>query len=85
MAVTERLVSNGKVLCTDGRCISVERCRFCVHSRYFVVDNVSQKSPALAFCNRERVTKEAEFMRASKVGCAESRGDGYTSIGNIIS
>lgn len=85
MAVTERIVSNGKVLCTDGRCISVEQCRFCIHSRYFVVNSVSKKSPALAFCNRERVTEEVDFMRASKIGCAENKGDGYSSIGNIIS
>lgn len=85
MTVTELFVSDKKVLCTDGKFVSLEKCRFCIHSRYFVVDGVSKRSPSLAFCNRERVTEEVDFMRATKVGCAEMRGDGYSSIGCIIS
>lgn len=84
MTVNEFAVTNGKVRCSDGRERSVENCRFCVHSRYFVICGVQERSPSLAFCLRERTVKEVEYQKASAVGCAESRGDGFASIGNII-
>ena len=84
MTVNELAVSGGKVTCTDGRLRSTENCRFCVHSRYFVIGGVQERSPALAFCLRERAVKEVDYQKASAVGCAESRGDGFSSIGNII-
>ena len=84
MTVSELPVSAGKVTCTDGRLRSTENCRFCVHSRYFVINGVQERSPSLAFCLRERTTKEVAYLQASAVGCAESRGDGFSSIGNII-
>lgn len=84
MTVSELSASAGKVTCTDGRLRSTENCRFCVHSRYFVINGVQERSPSLAFCLRERTVKEVEYLKASAVGCAESRGDGFSSIGNII-
>ena len=85
MPMNEISVRAGKLMCTDGRTVTPDRCRFCLHSRYFVVDGVQERSPALAFCLRERATKEVEVLRATAVGCADERGDGYSSIGNIIS
>ena len=84
MTVNELPVSSGKVTCTDGRLRSTDNCRFCVHSRYFVINGIQERSPSLAFCLRERTTKEVAYLQASAVGCAESRGDGFSSIGNII-
>ena len=84
MTVNELPVSGGKVTCTDGRLRSTENCRFCIHSRYFVIDGKQERSPSLAFCLRERTVKEVEYLRATAVGCAESRGDGFSCIGNII-
>ena len=85
MTVNEITVSGGTLICTDGKKVTTDRCRFCMHSRYFVIDGIQEKSPALAFCQIERVTKTPDYKRATAVGCAEKRGDGYASIGNIIS
>ncbi|MDV0441624.1 hypothetical protein [Methanorbis furvi] len=85
MTVNEISVQQGKLRCTDGTSVTPEKCRFCLHSRYFVIAGVAERSPALAFCLRERTTKEIDVTKASAVGCAEERGDGYASIGNIIS
>ncbi len=85
MTVNEISVDAGKLVCTNGRTITPDRCRFCMHSRYFVVDGVRERSPALAFCLRERATKEVDVLRATAIGCGDERGDGYASIGNIIS
>lgn len=85
MTESEIPVENGRLRCTDGRMVTPEKCRFCMHSRYFVIDGVSHRSPALAFCLRERVCEEVAYAKASVVGCAERRGDGYSSVGNILS
>lgn len=85
MTETEILISNGMLRCTDGSMITPEKCRFCMHSRSFVVGGKKERSPALAFCLRERTVKPVDYMKATAVFCAESRGDGYASIGNIIS
>lgn len=86
MTVNELFVKDGKVICTDGRLVTPrDRCRFCIHSRYFVINGIQERSPALAFCMRERVTKEPDIAKATAVGCADERHEGYTSIGNIIS
>lgn len=85
MTENEIPVSGGSLQCTDGRRVTPEKCRFCMHSRYFVIDGVSHRSPALAFCLRERVCEEVEVSWATAVGCAERRGDGYASVGNILS
>ncbi|MDR3102504.1 MAG: hypothetical protein LBU24_04710 [Methanocalculaceae archaeon] len=85
MTVNETLVMDGRLRCTNGRIVTPETCRFCMHSRYFIINGTACRSPALAFCLRERAGKEVEVTRAAAVGCAEERGDGYASIGNIIS
>lgn len=85
MTVNEFPVSGGFLICTNGSRVTPETCRFCMHSRYFVINGVQERSPALAFCLKERVTKEVDVKRSTAVGCAEGRGDGYSSIGNILS
>jgi len=83
--ITERVVDAGYLICSDGRMVTPENCRFCLHSRYFVINEKQERSPALAFCLRERVTNNVDCGKATAVGCAESKGDGYSNIGNIIS
>ncbi|HJJ42283.1 MAG TPA: hypothetical protein O0W90_03075 [Methanocorpusculum sp.] len=85
MTMNEIKVKDEMLICTDGRKINIEKCRFCIHSRYFIINGRAEKSPSLAYCNIQRVTKEADFRKADAVGCAEMRGDGFSSIGNIIS
>ncbi|MDO5846598.1 MAG: hypothetical protein Q4Q04_06715 [Methanocorpusculum sp.] len=84
MTESEIPVVAGRLRCTDGQIITPDKCRFCMHSRSFVVDGKTERSPALAFCQRERAVKPVDYMRATTVFCAEKRGDGYANIGNII-
>lgn len=81
---TKIQIENGRLRCTDGKMRSVDNCRFCVHSRKFIIAGKEEKSPALAYCVRERVTKSVAYEKAEAVICAEERGDGFSSIGNII-
>jgi hypothetical protein len=85
MIANEIPVTGDHLRCTDGRIVTPEKCRFCIHSRYFVIEGVVERSPALAFCLRERVCKRVDFARATVVGCAEEYGDGYASVGNVLS
>lgn len=85
MTENEIPVVNGKLSCPDGREVSPEICRFCLYSRYFLIRGDRMRSPALAFCLRERVDTIPDIPAASAVGCAAKGGCGYTSIGNIIS
>ena len=85
MTIFDRSVENGHVTCSDGSTRLIGDCRFCIHSRYFVVDGIERRSPALAFCLKERVTESVDCNKATVVGCAEYRGEGYVNIGNIIS
>jgi len=83
--ILERPVEEGGIVCSDGRMVTPEKCRFCLHSRYFIINGKQERSPALAFCMRERVTKNVDCEKSTAVGCADSKGDGYSNIGNIIS
>ena len=85
MTVNEIPVKDGVLICTDGRTVSPEKCRMCMHSRYFVIGGKQEKSPALAFCQVERVTKVPDIPRSSAGGCAEKRGDGFHNVSNIFS
>ena len=78
-------VVSGKLHCPDGREVTPEICRFCLYSRSFIIHGKAEKSPALAFCLRERVTKMPDISSAERVICAADGGCGYTNIGNIIS
>ncbi|HJJ35615.1 MAG TPA: hypothetical protein O0X27_00405 [Methanocorpusculum sp.] len=85
MTASEIPVHAGKLVCPDGHAVSLDNCRFCIHSRYFLINGKQERSPALAFCLRERVTAHPDISRASAVGCAAGTGCGFASIGNIIS
>ena len=78
-------VVSGKLHCPDGREVTPEICRFCLYSRSFIIHGKEERSPALAFCLRERVTKMPNISSAESVICAADAGCGYTNIGNIIS
>ena len=85
MTVNELPVIGGVLTCTDGREVTPEKCRMCMHSRYFVINGISEKSPSLAFCQVERVIKTPDIPRSTAVGCAEKRGDGFHNVSNIFS
>ena len=85
MTENEIPVVKGQLLCPDGRSVSPDICRFCLHSRYFIIRGVRMRSPALAFCLRERVVENPDTGAAEAVGCAAKKGCGYSNIGNIIS
>ena len=78
-------IKDKQLTCTDGVKRDIMYCRMCRHSRYFIVDGKQERSPALAFCLRERVDKPVSLEKATAVGCVESAGDGFSSVTNIIS
>lgn len=77
-------VTKGKVRCLPGKEETIEHCRFCVHSRYFLVKGEYMKSPALAYCLRHRATEEVDLKKVEAVRCADRSGEGYRSMMNII-
>lgn len=83
--MNEIAVSGGAVLCPDGRRREVTYCALCRHSRYFVVGGKQIASPALTCCTVVRAAEKVDVTKASFVGCAEKYGDGFSSVGNIIS
>ncbi len=85
MTVNEIPIKDGVLVFTDGRTVTPEKCRMCMHSRYVVIDGKQEKSPALAFCQVERVTTVPDIPRSTAVGCAEKRGDGFHNVSNIFS
>jgi len=85
MTMNEIPVHAKKLTCPDGHAVTLDNCRFCIYSRYFIIQGYQKQSPALAFCLRERVTRVPDIAEASAVGCAADPDSGYTSIGNIIS
>lgn len=85
MTANEIAIVSGKLACPDGRQATPDMCRFCMHSRYFVVNGKQEPSPALACCLRERVTKIPDIAKATAVGCGAKPNTGYANIGNIIS
>jgi hypothetical protein len=77
-------VTRGKVPCLPEKDVTIEHCRFCVHSRYFLVRGTYVKSPALAYCLRHRATEEVDLTIVEAVQCADRSGEGYRSMMNII-
>lgn len=84
MTLTERRISAGIVICSDGTKKEILYCRMCRHARWFIVNGKQVKSPSLAYCMKERADN-ADITKATIVGCAENCGDGFSSIANIIS
>jgi hypothetical protein len=77
-------VRKGSVQCLEEKAETLEHCRFCVHSRYFLVDGKWVKSPALAFCVAHRATENVDLARVESVKCGDRRSEGFRSIMNLI-
>ncbi|NLZ30336.1 MAG: hypothetical protein GX885_06310 [Methanomicrobiales archaeon] len=79
------LVTRGRVQCTPGRTIPIDRCGLCVHSALFIIGGREVPSPARAYCSRCRVTSGVDVARVETVICDDTRGEGFRSITSIIS
>lgn len=77
-------VQNKQVQCTDTVKVTPDMCRFCVHSRAFLVKGTWVTSPARAYCMRERATTEVDLKQVTAVRCDDQSGEGYRSMMNII-
>ena len=78
-------VAGGSVECLAGKMESIEKCRFCVHSAYFIVNKKMIKSPARAFCTFVRSGEDVSLSDVEAVVCDDEKFEGYRSIMNIIS
>jgi hypothetical protein len=83
--VRELLVEKGEVACQEGVAVTLDRCRFCTHSKAFRLAGIWITSPARAYCLRSTVVKEVNLDRVEAVRCDDDGTDGYRSIMNIIS
>lgn len=78
-------IHNGEVLCLPKKLESVEKCRFCVHSKRFREADVWKISPARAYCSLCRGDDKINFDKIDAVECDDLKNEGYRSILNIIS
>ncbi len=78
-------VVRGRVQCTPKQAVTVERCRFCVHSTHFQVGGERTLSPARAYCMLKRAVQTIDLDAVEAVVCDDSSGEGYRSIMNVIS
>jgi hypothetical protein len=78
-------VKSGRIACQPDRDETLDHCRFCVFSRYFLVKGRWIKSPALAFCAVHRATEEVDLKCVESVKCGDRTGEGFRSIMNVIS
>ncbi len=82
---TIKEIRNGRVECRPAEILSLEHCRFCVHSKAFVVRGKQVPSPARIYCLAQKKSKEeVDFTVAEAVVCDDNRGEGYRSMMNII-
>ncbi len=73
------------VPCLPEKSVTLDRCRFCAHSRYFEVNGIRMPSPARAYCSRSGATDEVDLKAVTRVWCDDMAGEGYRSIMSIIS
>ncbi len=78
-------VVGGHVACPSGRSVTIDKCRFCVHSTRFWVAGKEVPSPARAYCTMQRKSEEVDLTLVEAVVCDDVSGEGYRSIMNIIS
>jgi hypothetical protein len=78
-------VGKGKVMCLPGEPVTLDRCRFCVHSAAFRIGGAWITSPARAYCLRSKAEKEVDLATVEEVECDDLDGEGYRSIMSIIS
>lgn len=82
---TIKEIRQGNVECRPAEVISLEHCRFCVHSKAFVVRGRHLPSPARIYCLAQKPSKEViDFTMAEAVVCDDRKGEGYRSIMNIL-
>ncbi len=78
-------VEGGAVDCLPSVREPVEKCRFCVFSRYFKIKGTDYPSPALAFCVLHRQdSREIDLKQVDAVTCADRKGEGFRSMLNVI-
>jgi hypothetical protein len=78
-------VIHGKVECVRGKREEIEKCRFCVHSKRFLIGTRWIDSPARAYCTVKRSTEEVDLALVTQVECGAKGDEGFRSIMNIIS
>jgi hypothetical protein len=78
-------IESGEVQCLPEKRESVDKCRFCVHSKRFREAGVWKVSPARAYCTLCKNTDKVNFDIADAVECDDMKNEGYRSILNVIS
>ena len=78
-------VEKGKVGCLPGEPVTLDRCRFCVHSTMFRIRGAWVTPPARAYCLRSRAEKDVDLSTVEEVECDDLGGEGYRSLTSIIS
>jgi len=79
------VVENGVVACLPKKPVTLDRCRFCVHSTHFETKGKKVVSPARAYCSRSGASEEVDLKTVTKVWCDDLQGEGFRSIMSIIS
>ncbi|MCX6694066.1 MAG: hypothetical protein NT074_05920 [Methanomicrobiales archaeon] len=77
--------TRGMVGCVPDKDEPVTHCRFCAHSRAFLVRGEWVTSPALAYCPTHQASGVLDITAVSSVRCADTRMEGFRSIMSIIS
>ena len=77
--------ADGRVQCLPGKMEETVRCRFCVHSTKFQLGGRWVPSPARAFCLASRTTEDIDLSRVTAVCCNDTKGEGFSSVLNVIS
>ncbi|KUK70985.1 MAG: hypothetical protein XE11_0302 [Methanomicrobiales archaeon 53_19] len=78
-------VKGETVSCLPDKLVTLDRCRFCSHSRYFEAGGMRVISPARAYCSRSGAGDEVDLKAVTRVWCDDMVGEGYRSIMSIIS
>ncbi|MBR1368669.1 hypothetical protein RJ53_03765 [Methanocalculus chunghsingensis] len=79
------VVENGLVACLPEKSVTLDRCRFCVHSTHFETGGKKVVSPARAYCSRSEASDEVDLRSVTRVWCDDTQGEGFRSIMSIIS
>ena len=73
------------VMCLPEEPVTLDRCRFCVHSTAFRIRGAWITSPARAYCLRSKAEKEVDLAAVEEVECDDTDGEGYRSLMSILS
>ncbi|MDD1673551.1 MAG: hypothetical protein LUP99_03980 [Methanomicrobiales archaeon] len=84
-AIKKQVRQKGLVECRPGEVITLDYCRFCVHSKAFIIHGKEVPSPARIYCLSHRQSKEEiDFGSVEEVLCEDKKSEGYRSMMNII-